>query len=147
MKQLIFVALVFYYSLAFCGEPTDLKAPVVQSEAYTTVDDTGIVEYHTKSKNYRFIRTSSDSFLLVLAEISETQSLGDEVPKAEIKLTGLLVKDNRIGEKIWTIERKGHKWDIDNNQIVIISKGCCDAPDRQYFYGLQTGNLNSETKK
>ena len=141
MKLLILILLVFINSYAFCEETVLYKSPVVNSEAYAVADEIGNVKYQTTNKQYYFVKGVIDpfSFLLILDETSESQFLGDEVSKSNIKLTAWPIQEGKIGSKQWTIEHEGHTWEIKKNEIIIISKGCCDNPDRKYKFHMRTG--------
>ena len=135
--------LILFFPLAYSFAESPFKFPVVSSRAYITIDEIGIVEYHTENKEYHFVKAVAVdpfSMLLILEERKESQHLGDEITKSNIKLTAWIIKENNNYKKLWVINHQGNKWEIIGNDIVITTKGCCDSPDSQYHFDIKTGD-------
>lgn len=137
--------------LVFCppvifGEVIVFKSKFVQSEAFTTIDDIGNIQYHTINRQYYFLKQLLESvpFLLILEEKEESQFLGDEVSKSKIKLTAWAAEEGKIISELWQLESNGHNWKVVRDTIIITIKGCCDQSDKKNIYDLKSGKFKEE---
>ena len=141
----IFLSLVFIFmfcSQAFSNGSSKVELGNVNSDAFLSVNENGIIKYCTKNKLYHFIKAPDIdpfAFLLILEEKYESQTLGDEVSTSNIKLTAWKITENKIGPNLWIIEQNGHQWKILKDEVIVINKGCCDNPDKKYLFDLKTG--------
>lgn len=154
-KFVLIFLLILVCSNSFAEETTIYESQHVRSKAYIMGNNIGSVRYYTESKQYHFIKVAPNftikdnpiSFLLLLDERIESESLGDEVSESKIKLTAWPAREGKVGLKMWVIEHLGHKWEIKDDEILILSKGCCDNPDKVYHFDLITGKLKKDKKK
>jgi hypothetical protein len=48
----------------------------------------------------------------------------------------------RIEKKIWRLANEADNWQFSSkDEIVLIKYGCCDSPNKYYYYDIKTGKL------
>lgn len=147
----LIILLLFYFSSNAIGEEDKVlfKSKPSESIAYTTKDEYDTIHYHTESTTFHYLRfpvfvlSKSFPYPYILVKQVKKESIfdGGEGSKSEIKVTAWEAQENSIGKKLYEIEQLGHRCEFKEKTIEITLFGCCDSPDKTYYYNIKTGKL------
>jgi len=76
---------------------------------------------------------------LFLSERVVDSHIGIEGGNSRLKVTAHLLTEKQVGKPLWTFEVDGDEWRLVGSRIEVTKYGCCDAPDRRFYFQVSDG--------